>query len=139
MRRLIIAIFAILAFGPRAQAEDHPVELTAAGKAILETKLASDGRPLHDRPGPDKPLTFPLATCAFPGGLCGAVRRDGSVAVPPRYDLVGTFSDGGSVIRTNGLYGFVDERGNEIVLRAIASSATTRSVLRRWISTASPA
>jgi hypothetical protein len=89
--------------------------LTAAGKAILEAKLASDGRPLYDRPGPEKPLAFPLAMCAFPGGLCGAVRRDGSVAVPPRYDWVGPFSDGRAAVRTSGLYGFVDEQGNEIV------------------------
>jgi hypothetical protein len=115
VRRLTIATLAIFAFGSHALAQDRPVELTAAGKAILEAKLASDGKPLHDRPGPEKPLTFPLAMCTFPGGLCGAVRRDGSVAVPPRYDWVGTFSDGRASIRTNGLYGFVDERGNEIV------------------------
>jgi WG containing repeat len=111
----ILAMLVVLAFGPQAQAQDRPVELTAAGKAILEAKLASDGGPLYDRPGPEKPLTFPLAMCAFPGGLCGAVRRDGSVAVPPRYDWVGTFSDGRAAVRTHGLYGFVDEYGHEIV------------------------
>ena len=115
VRRLTAAIPVILAFGLQAQAQDRPIELTAAGKAILEAKLANDGRPLDDRPGPETPVTFPLATCAFPGGLCGAVRRDGSVAVPPRYDWVGTFSDGRAAVRSSGLYGFVDEHGNEIV------------------------
>jgi len=115
VRRLTAAILVILAFTPLAQPQDRPVELTPAGKAILETKLASDGRPLFDRPGPEQPLTFPLAMCAFPGGLCGAVRRDGSVAVPPRYDWVGPFSDGRAAVRTSGLYGFVDEDGQEIV------------------------
>jgi hypothetical protein len=115
VRRLTVATLVILAFRPHAQAQDRPVELTAAGKAILEAKLASDGRPLYDRPGPERPLTFPLAMCAFPGGLCGAVRRDGSVAVPPRYDWVGTFSEGRAAVRTSGLYGFVDENGHEIV------------------------
>lgn len=115
MRRLTVATLVILAFGTHAPAEDRSVELTAAGKAILEATLATDGQPLHDRPGPEKPLTFPLAMCAFPGGLCGAVRRDGSVAVPPRYDWVGTFSDGRAAVRAGGLYGFVDEQGNEIV------------------------
>src|SRR4051794_16358914 len=115
VRRLTAATLVILAFGPHARAQDRPVELTAAGKAILEAKLATDGEPLDDRPGPEKPLTFPLAMCAFPGGLCGAVRRDGSVAVPPRYDWVGTFSDGRAAVRTSDLYGFVDENGHEIV------------------------
>ena len=115
MRRLTAAILIILAFRTDAQAQDRPIELTAAGKAILEAKLASDGGALHDRLGPEKPLTFPLAMCAFPGGLCGAVRRDGSIAVPPRYDWVGTFSDGRAAVRTSGLYGFIDEHGHEIV------------------------
>ena len=115
MRRLVAATLVILAFRPNAQAQDRPVELTAAGKAILGAKLDSDGRPLDDRPGPEKPLTFPLAMCAFPGGLCGAVRRDGSVAVPPRYDWVGPFSDGRAAVRASGLYGFVDDHGHEIV------------------------
>jgi WG repeat protein len=115
VRRLIAATLVIFAFRSDVQAQDRPVELTAAGKAILEAKLANDGHPLHDRPGPEKPLTFPLAMCAFPGGLCGAVRRDGSVAVPPRYDWVGTFSDGRAAVRASGFYGFVDEYGHEIV------------------------
>ncbi|WP_057860748.1 WG repeat-containing protein [Bradyrhizobium lablabi] len=51
----------------------------------------------------------------FPGGLCGAVRRDGTVAVPPRYDWVGKFSDGRAAVRLGGLYGFVDEEGREVV------------------------
>jgi hypothetical protein len=115
VRRLTAATLAILALRPDAQAQDRPVELTAAGKAILEAKLTSEGLPLHDQSGPEKPLRFPLAMCTFPGGLCGAVRRDGSVAVPPRYDWVGTFSGGRAAVRTGGLYGFVDERGREIV------------------------
>jgi hypothetical protein len=96
-------------------AQDKPPELTPAGKAILQDTLAIDGRPLYDRPGPGKPITFPLAMCTFPGGLCGAVHRDGSVAVPPRYDWVGKFSDNRAAFRLNGLYGFVDEDGREIV------------------------
>ena len=115
MRRLTIATFVMLAFGHHTQAQYHPVELTTAGKAILEAKLASEGFLLHDRPGSEKLLTFPLAMCTFPGGLCGAVRRDGSVAVPPHYDWVGTFFSGRAAVRTGGLYGFVDERGREIV------------------------
>jgi len=115
VHRLSAATLVILAFGPHAQAQDRSVELTAAGKAILEAKLAGDGSPLYDRPGPGKPVMFPLPMCAFPGGLCGAVRRDGSVAVPPRYDWVGMFADGRAAVRRGGLYGFVDEHGNEIV------------------------
>ena len=113
--RLSATIVLVFAFGLQAHAQDAPIALTPAGKAILEARLADDGRPLDDRPGPGQPMTFPLPICAFPGGLCGAVRRDGSVAVPPRYDFVGAFSDGRAAMRMSGLYGFVDEDGHEIV------------------------
>ena len=43
------------------------------------------------------------------------MRRDGSVAVPPRYDWVGKFSDNRAAVRIAGLYGFVDEDGREVV------------------------
>ena len=62
-----------------------------------------------------RPVTFPLAMCAFSGGLCGAVHRDGTIAVPPRYDWVGTFSNNRAAVRLGGLYGFVDEEGREVV------------------------
>src|SRR5262245_15773749 len=89
-----------------APAQDRSVELTPAGKAILKDVLAGGRHPLVD---PTKPPVFPLATCTFRGGLCGAVRRDGTVAVPPRYDWVGAFADGRAAVRLGGLYGFVDE------------------------------
>jgi hypothetical protein len=98
-----------------AAAQDRAPDLTPAGKVILQTTLADDARASSDRPGSGKPLTFPLPMCTFHGGLCGAVRRDGSIAVPPRYDWVGAFSDGRAAVRLNGLYGFVDEDGREIV------------------------
>src|SRR5262245_6803392 len=98
-----------------ALAQDTQLDLTPAGKAILQGKIAIDGRPMYDRPGPTKPMAFPLVMCTFPGGLCGAVRRDGTVAVPPRYDWVGTFSDNRAAVRLGGLYGFVDEDGREVV------------------------
>jgi hypothetical protein len=98
-----------------AVAQDKPLDLTPAGRTILQGKIAVDGQPLHDRPGPTRPATFPLAMCTFQGGLCGAVRRDGTVAVLPRYDWVGTFSENRAAVRVGGLYGFVDEEGREVV------------------------
>src|SRR5436190_16237295 len=92
---------ALLAHG--ALAQDQPVDLTPAGKAILQSKIAVNSQLLNDRPGSTKPLTFPLAMCAFPGGLCGAVRRDGTVAVPPRYDWVGAGSESRAAVRVGGL------------------------------------
>jgi len=104
----VAALIAVmLAYG--AQAQDKPADLTPPGKAILQAMIAADGR------FGAKPLGFPLAMCTFPRGLCGAVRRDGTVAVPPRYDWVGTFSDHRAAVRAGGLYGFVDEDGHEIV------------------------
>jgi hypothetical protein len=94
----VVALVAIMS-ADGAFAQDKTFDLTAAGRAILQGKSG----------------TFPLATCMFAGGLCGAVHRDGTVAVPPRYDWVGTFSNNRAAIRAGGLYGFVDEEGREIV------------------------
>lgn len=104
---------AILAHG--AIAQDQPFDLTPAGKAILQRMIAADDQARNSAPGLMKATTFPLPMCAFPGGLCGAVRRDGTVAIPPRYDWVGMFSDGRAAVRLSGLYGFVDEDGHEVV------------------------
>lgn len=112
---LKVAVLFVLALSDRAAAQDAPSELTPLGKAILQAQLAQEGRPLYDRPGPTMPLVFPLAMCTFPSGLCGAVRRDGSIAVAPRYDWVGIFSYNRAAVRVAGLYGFVDEDGREIV------------------------
>lgn len=103
----------VLTHGARAQ--DKSPDLTEAGKAILREKVAVESRQLNDRFGYARLVTFPLAMCTFPGGLCGAVHRDGTIAVPPRYDWVGTFSDNRAAFRLGGLYGFVDEEGREVI------------------------
>jgi len=111
--KVVALMVVILAHGVLAQ--DKPLDLTPAGKAILQAKIAADIQPTNDRSGLTKPASFPLAMCTFPGGLCGAVRRDGTVAVAPQYDWVGTFSDNRAAVRLGGLYGFVDEDGREVV------------------------
>ena len=98
-----------------ALAQDRPSELTPAGKAILQDAIARDGQAFYQRAGSTKPVIFPLSICAFPGGLCGAVHRDGTTAVPPRYDWIGTFSENRAAVRVGGLYGLVDEEGREVV------------------------
>jgi hypothetical protein len=111
----VIASVAILS-AHGALAQDKTWKLTAAGKSVLQNRIASiDRQPSKDRPAAAKPETFPLPTCMFPGGLCGAVHRAGTIAVPPRYDWVGTFSDNRAAVRIGGLYGFVDEEGREVV------------------------
>jgi hypothetical protein len=101
-----VAALVFVAVAHGAFAQDAQLGLTPAGKAILQNRIALE---------PTNPVIFPLATCMFPGGLCGAVRRDGTVAVPPRFDWVGTFSDNRAAVRVGGLYGFVDEEGREVV------------------------
>jgi WG containing repeat len=100
-----VAVLVAVAWAQGAPAQDK-LELTPAGKAILQGQLFD---------GQGKPMPFPLAICAFPGGLCGAVNRDGAVAVRPQYDWVGKFSDHRAAVRLGGVYGFVDEAGHEIV------------------------
>jgi len=111
----IVVLLVAVMLARQSGAQDNPIDLTPAGKAILKDKIAADARSLHDRPGPTQPITFPLASCTFPGGLCGAVHRDGTIAVFPRYDWIGTFSDNRAAVRLGGLYGFVDEEGREVV------------------------
>jgi hypothetical protein len=110
-----VAVLVAVLLAHAALAQDKQLDLTPAGKAILQSRIAVDGRPLNDRSGPTKSVAFPLAMCTFPSGLCGAVRRDGTVAVFPRYDWVGTFSENRAAVRVDGLYGFVDEEGREVV------------------------
>jgi hypothetical protein len=113
--RLAVAVSCAVLLVHAARAQEPRAELTPAGKAMLQDILARDGRPLYDRAGPTKPAAFPAVMCAFHGGLCGAVRRDGTIAVPPRFDWIGAFADGRAAVRLGGLYGFVDEDGREIV------------------------
>jgi hypothetical protein len=113
MRALLrVAVLVCVAWVHAAVAQDAATELTPAGKAILRDILQLGNRPpVHPAPS----TTFPLAICAFPRGLCGAVHADGSIAVPPRYDWIGTFSDRRAAVRLGGLYGFVDDEGREVV------------------------
>jgi hypothetical protein len=122
-----------------ALAQDKPLELTPAGKAILQGQLAADRAALNNPSGPIKPATFPLPICAFPGGLCGAVNRDGTIAVRPQYDWVGKFWDKRAAVRLGGLYGLSTKKDAKSSSRNIASSTTTSSVSRKSMSTASRA
>jgi hypothetical protein len=117
VRRIWLNVGALIAVmsSNGALAQDVPTELTPAGKAILQDAIARDRQAVDDRSGLIKPTTFPLSICAFPGGLCGAIHRDGTIAVPPRYDWVGTFSENRAAVRVGGLYGFVDDEGREVV------------------------
>jgi hypothetical protein len=112
---LVVGALIAVALSNGALGQDGPSELTPAGKAILQGVTAFERQPANDRPVPVKPATFPLPICAFPGGLCGAVHRDATIAVPARYDWVGTFSENRAAVRVGGLYGFVDEEGREVV------------------------
>jgi hypothetical protein len=132
---VVVLIFVMVSHG--ALAQDKPLELTPAGKAILEGQVAADRVTPNNFPGLIKP-TFPLPICAFPGGLCGAVNRDGSVAVLPRYDWVGTFSDNRAAVRLSGLYGFVDEDGREIVKPQYRIVGDYKLASRRSMSMANP-
>jgi WG containing repeat len=122
----IVAMLMAILLAHDAGAQDAQIELTPAGKADLQNKLAAEAdlqKKNAAEPGrvlglflSTKPPGFPSPTCMFVGGLCGAVRRDGSVAVQPRYDWVDEFADGRAAVRLGGLYGFVDEDGREIVM-----------------------
>src|SRR5215212_9263572 len=94
-----VAVLVAVMLAHGALAQDKAMDLTSVGKAILQGKIAVDSQPLNVRVGRTRPLSFPMAMCTFQGGLCGAVR----LAVLPRYDWVGTFSETRTAVRVGGL------------------------------------
>ncbi len=76
--------------------------------------LNPDGSEALDGPFED---AFPFrkgsdtAAVRVAGGKWGRVRRDGSFAVAPKFDWIGSFSDGLAQAERDGLYGFVDADG----------------------------
>jgi hypothetical protein len=77
----------------------------------------------------DLAASFPVPICLFERGLCGAINRDGSIAVAPRFDFVDEFREGRAVIRSDGLYGYVDTNGAVVVEPQYAIAGRYRSEL----------
>ena len=68
----------------------------------------------------------------FIGGKWGYVKVDhGTVIIAPTYDYAGRFSDGRAVVGRNGVYGFIDLDGNEIVEIQFGSLAAYSEGLAR--------
>jgi hypothetical protein len=89
--------------------------LDAVRSAELSRALADEEKSKTDPANlPRVGMAFPMPSCLFPGGLCGALNRDGSVAVAPRYDWVDKFYEGRALVRSNGLYGYIDAAGRAI-------------------------
>ena len=96
--------------------------LLPIGRILLQEALAEEktGKPRQDIG--DRDFTgasmcadnFLLPSCAFPGGLCGGVDRNGAVVVAPVYDFVDVFRQGRAIVRTGRLYGVVDTTGRLI-------------------------
>jgi hypothetical protein len=87
--------------------------LDAMRSAELRSARADEEKSKTD-PASLPAAAFPLPSCLFPGGLCGAFNRDGSVAIAPRYDWVDKFHEGRALVRFNGQYGYVDATGRVI-------------------------
>ena len=109
----------ILVGSAAAQTNAAP-ELLPIGRILLQDALSEEtaGPP---RGGADDvafssvpAAWFPLPSCAFPGGLCGAVDRNGAAVVAPIYDWVGRFREGRAIVRSGRLYGIVDTTGRVV-------------------------
>jgi hypothetical protein len=120
---LLFMSLVTLADGDRAHAQTigsdrrqgSPALLEALRNAELRGALANEAKARPSSPEfPNIATTFPLPSCLFPGGLCGAITRDGSAAVAPRYDWVDKFYEGRALVRSNGLYGYIDTAGKVI-------------------------
>jgi WG containing repeat len=86
-------------------------KLLPTGRILFEASLARED---PAKRGFGEPVSFPVPTCGFAGGLCGAVNRDSTQAVAPEYDWVDSFHDGRALVRSGGLYGYVDTAGRVI-------------------------
>ena len=86
--------------------------LLAVRTAALAQALAAEER--AKKSGAYTSVSFPFPICAFEGGLCGALNRDGTVAVAPQFDWVDKFHEGRARVRSGGLYGYVDTAGRTV-------------------------
>lgn len=94
-------------------------DLLPIGHVLLKEALAKEASGMADRARTGRPIskidvTFPLPMCAFPGGLCGAVDRDGRVAIRPEFDWMGSFHEERALVRSRGLFGYVDTAGRVV-------------------------
>ena len=98
--------------GSRPQIETLPPAVKAVLEAALEREQweSDNGSRIEGLSA-----SFPLPVCLFPQGRCGALNRDGSIAVPPRFDFVAEFHEGRALVRLAGLYGYVDTSGRVVV------------------------
>jgi hypothetical protein len=114
-------IAALMTFDANAQPQDRAGArpLLPIARTFLTEALAREDE--LKRRGPRRvvffpaSVSFPLPMCVFESGLCGAVNRDGSIVVEPRFDFVDDFHEGRALVRSGGLYGYVDLQGRLVV------------------------
>jgi hypothetical protein len=88
--------------------------LRAVRESALAQAIADEQR--ANQTGSYTSVSFPLPTCTFEGGLCGALNRDGTIAVQPQFDWVDNFREGRARVRLGNLYGYVDTTGRLVVM-----------------------
>jgi hypothetical protein len=122
--RCVLAIAFLMAFAsdaslsqstpaPENGSEAQP-ELPLPIRKKLDAELASEAK--AKKIGAGGLDNFPLPVCHH--GACGAVNRDGTLAVPLAYNRVERFSEGRALVqvrhRYSYLYGYVDDTGRVI-------------------------
>jgi WG containing repeat len=103
---------------PVAAKTYHTLELLPLGRGTLAGATASEKQltelkqkyPLRTHPK----SYFPMPICAFEGGRCGAVDRNGRVVVAPEFDWVSGFQEDRAIVMRGGRYGFVTNTGRVI-------------------------
>jgi hypothetical protein len=116
-----LALAAVVGPQPCAWAQTTPETLRQGSAAILAAVRAGvltaaiNEESRSRQTGTGASTVFPVPTCVFEGGLCGALNRDGSIAVAPQFDWVDKFYEGRARVRSGGRYGYVDTVGRVVV------------------------
>jgi hypothetical protein len=120
LRAAIVMAAAMASSLPSSAENSAAPELLPIGRLLLQDALAAEKKGVPARGDGEFMLEampaawFPLPSCAFPGGICGAVDRSGAVVVAPAYDWIDVFRGERAIVRVGRRYGVIDTTGRVI-------------------------
>lgn len=80
-------------------------------KIIALTLFFVSALTVYSQKSPDPETLFPIVQ----NGKWGLMKKDGEVFIIPRYDYVDYYFNGLALVKLNGLYGYIDPLGREVI------------------------